>query len=71
MQHYGAVPAGGNIVFKDGNPLNCVIENLECISNKELLERNRISGYPLELQAAIKTRNKIIKKIQDHGKKQN
>jgi hypothetical protein len=70
-QHYGAIPAGHNIVFRDGNSLNCTIENLECISNEELLERNRISSYPVELQTAIKTRNKIIKKIRNYGKKQN
>jgi hypothetical protein len=69
-QHYGAIPPGGNIVFRDGNSLNCRIENLECISCTELGERNRISGYPAELQTAIKTKNKIIRKIKKYGKKQ-
>jgi hypothetical protein len=68
-EHHGAIPAGYNIVFRDGNSLNCTVENLECISNEELLERNQISRYPLELQTAIKTRNKILKKIRDYGKK--
>ncbi|MDR2385833.1 MAG: HNH endonuclease [Tannerella sp.] len=70
-QHHGAIPEGYNIVFRDGNPLNCVIENLECIPGKELAERNRITKYPAELQAAIKTKNKINKKIKEYGKKQN
>jgi hypothetical protein len=68
--HHGAVPEGYNITFRDGNTTNCNIENLECISNAELMERNRISSYPVELQTAIRTRNKIIKKIRKNGKKQ-
>ncbi len=70
-ESFGDIPKGFNIVFKDGNTLNCVIENLECISSAELAERNRITRYPKELQIAIKTKNKLIKKIKDHGTKSN
>ena len=32
-QHYGEIPKGYNIIYLDGNPLNCDISNLECASN--------------------------------------
>jgi hypothetical protein len=70
-QAHGAIQKGYNIVFKDGNSLNCVLENLECISNAELGERNRLTKYPKELQTAIKLNNKIIKTVKNYGKEQN
>ena len=71
MQQYGMIPKGYNIVFKDGDQMNCNIENLECISDCELRQRNSILKYPLELQCAIKTKNKILRKLKEYGKKQN
>lgn len=71
MLHHGSIAKGYNIVFRDGNTMNCGIENPECISNEELMSRNTLHGYPPELQTAIKTKNKIIKKIKSCGKKQN
>jgi len=40
-QHYGEIPKGMIIAFRDGNALNCDIGNLECISRKENMARNR------------------------------
>ena len=57
------IPKGYNIVFKDGNALNCVIENLECISNKELMERNTIHQYPAEIKRTLHLTKKIKDKI--------
>lgn len=42
-KEYGEIPPGYVIRFKDGNTLNCKIENLECISRKE--NRNRNINY--------------------------
>ena len=39
-QNYGPVPEGMNVVFKDDNPENYVLENLELIDNAELSRRN-------------------------------
>lgn len=39
-QEYGEIPKGHNVVFKDGDAMNCILENLECISNQELQLRN-------------------------------
>jgi len=38
----GAIPRGMMVVFKDGDSLNCTLDNLEMISRKE--HRNRIIG---------------------------
>lgn len=39
-QAYGKVLKGHKVVFKDGDTLNCSLENLECISDRELRLRN-------------------------------
>jgi len=64
------IPKGYNLVFKDGNRMNCVLENLECISNKELMARNTIQRYPPELQATFKLISKINKKVKNHEKQE-
>ncbi len=40
-KHNGEIPKGMLVVFKDGNSLNCSIDNLELISRKENMQRNR------------------------------
>lgn len=37
---YGAVPKGHLITFRDKDPMNCALDNLECISRKEHVRRN-------------------------------
>jgi len=59
----GKVPEGYNVVFKDGNTFNCSIENLECISDKELMIRNTIHRFPPELVSTIRLTNKLKRKI--------
>ena len=59
----GPVEKGYNIIFKDGNQLNCTIENLECISNIDLMKRNTIHRFPAELKSTIKLLSKLNKKI--------
>jgi hypothetical protein len=39
-QHHGAVPAGTLIVHKDGNGLNCELDNLQCITRGDNMARN-------------------------------
>lgn len=41
---YGEVPRGSIVVFRDGDTMNCEIDNLELISLAENLKRNR-KGY--------------------------
>lgn len=60
----GPIPKGYNIFFKDGNRRNCVIENLECISNAELARRNTIHNYPNEMKELFYLRRSLKKVIQ-------
>lgn len=53
------LPKGHNVVFKDGDTMNFNINNLEAISDAELMRRNTINQYPKELRQAIKLNNKI------------
>ena len=65
----GKVEKGFNVVFKDGNQLNCIVENLECISNAELMQRNTIHRFPAELKSTIRLVNKLKRTI--NAKEQN
>lgn len=52
------------IVFKDNNSLNCTIENLECISNPELMKRNSfLNKYPKDLQELIRAKGSLTRQI--------
>ncbi len=62
----GPKPKGFNIVFKDKNTLNCEIENLEMISNAELMQRNTIQQYPEELQQTMRALGKLNKTIKKY-----
>lgn len=44
----GPVPAGHIVAFRDGNPHNFLIDNLELITKAENLRRNRFSVTPSE-----------------------
>jgi len=59
-QHYGDIPKGYVVAFKDGNSLNCEIDNLELLTRKQNMLRNSI----MNLDPAIRTNNFLIKKIQ-------
>jgi len=55
----GHIPKGFNVIFKDGNPINCKVENLKLISDSELMSQNSIRLYSPKLQKAIRLINKI------------
>lgn len=57
--HYGTLPTGKIIVFKDGNPLNCDIDNLKAISRRENAKRN----YCPEKASATHRHNREVDKI--------
>lgn len=41
-EHYGPIPEGGMIIFKDGNKLNCDISNLALITKRENAALNKL-----------------------------
>ena len=72
-QHYGAIPPGHNIQFKDHNPLNCTIDNLYIISQAEQMrtENSFLAKYPKELADVIRLKGQVkrqINKAQRNGK---
>ncbi|MBN9293768.1 MAG: HNH endonuclease [Flavobacteriia bacterium] len=69
QQKNGLIPEGYRIWFKDKDTTNCDLSNLELITDKEAMDRNRITDLPPELQQVIKLKNKLNKKIKENGKK--
>lgn len=61
----GKIPTGMMVTFKDGDTLNCDINNLELISKAENAVRNK-TGLPLELARAIIIHNKLKTKIKQY-----
>lgn len=66
---YGKVPDGYIVSFKDGNRLNCELENLHLITRRDIMARNTYHRLPEELKDTIRLVGKIKKHI--HGKEQN
>jgi hypothetical protein len=67
----GPILAGCNIQFKDGNELNCEIENLAMVSKPENMEQNTIHRYPAEVKKALRIISKLEKTIQSYDNKAN
>lgn len=65
QENNGPIPAKHNIVFKDKNTMNCTIDNLECISNTELMNRNTITRFPKELRSTIHLLKKVKNTINE------
>lgn len=74
-QKYGEITEGYNVIFKDNFDKRLIpeISDIECISNAELIERNRHSKYPLEVMQAIELKNKLNKliKVKQNENEQN
>jgi HNH endonuclease len=62
IEEHGPIPAGHIIIFRDGNSLNCIPENLQMITKRENADRNR-NYYNKEIRLAVRLINKIKKKI--------
>ena len=72
-EHHGPIPAGMNIMFRDGNKLNCDISNLEMVDNAGKMVRNSMQRYPKEVQLAahaVGVLHRIIHKIEKQEKQQ-
>lgn len=72
QQHYGEIPRGYNVMFRDGDRTNCDISNLELVSRQEAARRQVHSETPEQRQHRVErcmaTRNKTIRmdKIRIH-----
>jgi len=64
-QSNGKISEGYIIVFKDKNPMNIALDNLELITKKENMQRNSIHRFPTELKSTIKLVNKLKRSIHE------
>jgi len=62
-QANGLVLKDHNIVFKDRNSLNCNLDNLEMLSNAELLNRNSAHRFGPEIFKIIQLRGALNRQI--------
>lgn len=70
-QYNGAIPAGMNIQFKNGDSKDVRIENLYIISRAEQMrtENSMIARYPQELVDVIRMRGSVKRSITMYNKK--
>jgi hypothetical protein len=64
-EHFGPIPKGHIVIFRDGNQRNIVIENLECISRRENMKRNTIHNLPQPLADVIRMRGVLNRRIRE------
>ena len=57
------VPTGHKVIFLDGNKYNFESDNLQLVSNAELMSKNTMYRYPPELVRLLKTLNKLKKRV--------
>ena len=63
-KEFGEIPAGNNIQFKDGNRLNCELENLYIITRADQVNiNNSINRYPDDIKKAIRMLAKLNKQL--------
>jgi hypothetical protein len=61
----GKIPEGYNIQFKDGNPQNCIIENLYMISRSDQMknENSFHAKYPQDVKKLIQLKGALSRQI--------
>jgi hypothetical protein len=62
-QYNGPIPPRHNIIFKDRNTFNCNLDNLEMVSNAELLNRNSAHRFGPDLFKIIQLRGALNRQI--------
>lgn len=67
-QANGSIPEGMMVAFKDGDTMNCTLENLEVITMAENMARNTIQRFPTELKQVIQLNHKLKRKINEQSK---
>ena len=60
---HGPIPKGCNVVFRDGDTMNCELSNLELISNNELMTRNTLHRFPEEVRQLIHAKGALTRQI--------
>ncbi|MFO0414923.1 MAG: HNH endonuclease signature motif containing protein [Pseudomonadota bacterium] len=68
QQHHGSIPDNMLVAFKDGNTLNCNIENLYLETVEQHMQRNTIHRYSPELKEVFRLVGKLKSKIAKYEK---
>ncbi len=63
QEHGEYPPKGMALAFKDGNRMNCAVENLELLSRSELMSRNTRHRFPKEIADVIALRAAVTRQI--------
>ena len=59
----GPLPKGHAIAFKNGDKRDIRLDNLECISRRELMARNTVHRYPKPVAQAVQLLGAVKRKI--------
>jgi len=70
-QIHGPIAFNMKISHKDGDPMNCQIENLELITPGELMKRNTLHNYPIDIKKTIQLGGILTRKINSKTKQIN
>ena len=62
-REHGALPKGHVIAFINGDKTDIRLENLECITRRELMARNTIHNLPEELRKTIRVKGALTRQI--------
>lgn len=65
----GKIRGNLKLVFKDGNTMNCEVQNLELLTPAQLMERNSWYRYPTELGKIIQLQGALTRQINKHSKR--
>jgi hypothetical protein len=65
-KHFGEIPKGLIVAFKDGNSENCVIDNLELVDRKTNMLRNTIHNLPEDIRNTKLLIGSLNRKINRH-----
>lgn len=71
-ENNGPIPEGNIIIFKNGDTMDTAIENLQCMTRKQALTKNRegFENLPPELKRTIQLKNRLTRKIKHQWAKQ-
>lgn len=59
----GEIPAKMKLVFKDGDTMNCNVENLEILSSAQLMKKISYHNYPKPIAQLVQLRGALNRKI--------
>lgn len=63
---HGPIPPGHVVTFYNGDRSDTALDNLECITRAEQIQRSSWSNYPKELHAVFRLKAALTRKINAH-----